>query len=277
MVVLLIALILSSSPIGGNLGLGLNGIFKIFCFTGDTPVWVAELDGKGGFRYSTKPIARIKQGDLVVSRNPRNNQVEVKKVTATSRSVAPEIFKLELADSAGRVLEVIKTTRDHPFFVKEKGWSQASRLGIGTSIVTRAGPELTVKRITRIPRPEGVEVYNFSVEDHHTYFVGKTFGGAWVHNSRDCTAFARRQLNDAGDGWVIRAEPPPSASNLGISGWAYHDAYISSEGVARDGFRKLGPMSVDEWVNTFPFPDATSVRYITPDELFSKLYRGLGR
>ena len=31
-------------------------------------------------------------------------------------------------------------------------------------------------------RSEGYDVYNFVVEDDHTYFVGKANGGAWVHN-----------------------------------------------------------------------------------------------
>jgi hypothetical protein len=31
----------------------------------------------------------------------------------------------------------------------------------------------------------GIAVFNFTVDEHHTYFVGKTSGGAWVHN-RDC-------------------------------------------------------------------------------------------
>jgi len=66
--------------------------------------------------------------------------------------------------------------------VKDKGWSQASRLGIGTSIVTRAGPELIVKGVVRVQRPGGIPVYNFSVEDNRTYYVGKAFGGVWVHN-----------------------------------------------------------------------------------------------
>jgi hypothetical protein len=70
--------------------------------------------------------------------------VEVKRVSATTKSTAPDIFKVELADSAGKTVEVIKTTRDHPFFVKYKGWSQASRLGMGPALIT--GPEVGPRR-----------------------------------------------------------------------------------------------------------------------------------
>ena len=50
--------------------------------------------------------------------------------------------------------------------------------------MTRAGPVLIVQSITPQSHPEGVPVYNFEVEDDHTYFVGTANGGTWVHN--DC-------------------------------------------------------------------------------------------
>jgi hypothetical protein len=31
-------------------------------------------------------------------------------------------------------------------------------------------------------RGTGWVVYNFEVEDHHTYFVGNAYGGVWVHS-----------------------------------------------------------------------------------------------
>ena len=105
--------------------------------------------------------------------------------------------------------------------------------------------------------------------------MGVTNGGTWVHNA-DCTAAARGLLFKKNDGWVVRAEPT-SGSNLGIRDWAYHDAYIDSEGAITDVTRGLGPMSVDEWRNTFPHPDYTSIRYPFPDELFGARYRGTTR
>jgi hypothetical protein len=56
-------------------------------------------------------------------------------------------------------------------------------LGIGTEILTRAGPQLVVKSIVRKYYADGVKVYNFTVDGKHTYFVGDSLGGAWVHNS----------------------------------------------------------------------------------------------
>ncbi len=58
--------------------------------------------------------------------------------------------KLELASqSDGKVVETIIATPGHPFFVEGKGWSSLSALGVGTKILTRAGPAIVVKSITR--------------------------------------------------------------------------------------------------------------------------------
>ena len=63
------------------------------------------------------------------------------------------------------------------------GFVEAGQLGIGSAIVTRAGPSLVVKSVEREQHAEGLSVYNFEVEEDHTYFVGKAGGGAWVHNT----------------------------------------------------------------------------------------------
>jgi len=51
-------------------------------------------------------------------------------------------------------------------------------LGIGTSIVTRAGPSV---QLVSVSSGQAQAVYNFEVADFHTYFVG--LGEVWVHNS----------------------------------------------------------------------------------------------
>ena len=70
---------------------------------------------------------------------------------------------------------------------------EAGSLGIGTSIVRRAGPLLSVQSVTwhRAQAQAGQSllaskpytVYNLTVEDDHTFFVGTTGGGTWVHNT----------------------------------------------------------------------------------------------
>jgi hypothetical protein len=76
--------------------------------------------------------------------------------------------------------------------VTGQGWVEAGDLGIGTSIVTRAGPSLTVKAVnwqrdntggkTGDKGAKPFTVYNLTVADDHTYFAGDLDGGLWAHN-----------------------------------------------------------------------------------------------
>ena len=92
-------------------------------------------------------------------------------------SVRNNIRTLSLTFADG---ETIETTGEHPFYVQGEGFVPAGRLAIGSAIVTRAGPETRLVRAAWNAAPK--TVYNFTVEGDHTYFVGKTGGGLWVHN-----------------------------------------------------------------------------------------------
>ncbi len=61
---------------------------------------------------------------------------------------------------------------------------KAGRLCIGNLLVPRAGPTASAVTVTGIERKAGpTTVYNLTVEDDHSYFVGTTEGGTWVHNT----------------------------------------------------------------------------------------------
>jgi hypothetical protein len=88
----------------------------------------------------------------------------------------------------------------------------AGNLGIGTEIVTRAGPNLVVQAVEKVTKPQGVAVYNLEVEKDQTYFVGNANGGAWVHNScrpgmrgNQATQALDKKIADdlEADGWEI--------------------------------------------------------------------------
>ena len=94
--------------------------------------------------------------------------------------------------------ETITCTPEHPLFVQGQGWVEAGSVGIGTSIVTRAGPALQVTDLTWEKNKAeelaagsagssfgGYTVYNLTVDGDHTFFVGAAGGGTWVHNA--CT------------------------------------------------------------------------------------------
>jgi len=148
------------------------------CFAAGTLVTMA--DG------STKPIEQVKVGDWVASRD--SEQAEKSKSHLKSKeSVGKEVTRRYVTEQMRTVKvsfsngEVIQCTSGHPFYVVGKGFTPAGRLAIGNSIITRAGPNVTVRKIEQ----GGVTtVYNFEVEGTHAYFVGKT--GAWVHNTAIC-------------------------------------------------------------------------------------------
>ena len=140
------------------------------CFVAGTPILMGD--------NTLKAIEQIKVGDLVVSRENKTNVTTTKRVTDTIKRQAPATLVLTFANN-----EKIETTEEHPFYVEGKGFVKAGELGIGTSIVTRSGPSLRVLDVEKKTTP--TFVYNFTVEDFHTYFVGKN--KLWVHNG-DCDA-----------------------------------------------------------------------------------------
>ena len=79
--------------------------------------------------------------------------------------------------------EEIITTIDHPFYVKDKGFVTAGELKIGDELLDANGNVLLVENFDVELTEKPVTVYNFQVEDFHTYFVGTS--QIMVHNS-DC-------------------------------------------------------------------------------------------
>jgi hypothetical protein len=138
------------------------------CFVAGTAVRLA--DG------STKPIEEIETGDVVLSRCDITGETAPRRVKRTFEREHDGSLVLRFAGG-----EVIHTTPEHPFYLAGTGWVQAGRLAIGTSVVTRAGPALELVGIEH--RPGKITVYNFEVTEFHTYFVGQTDGGVWVHNT----------------------------------------------------------------------------------------------
>lgn len=66
-------------------------------------------------------------------------------------------------------LAAIKSTTEHPFFVKDRGWIPASSLTAGDVLVCESGELGFVEEVVILE--ERVEVYNFEVAELHNYFV----------------------------------------------------------------------------------------------------------
>ncbi|WP_298532204.1 polymorphic toxin-type HINT domain-containing protein [uncultured Ruminococcus sp.] len=123
------------------------------------------------------PIELIKTGDMVLATDPETMQTGFKPVLETYIRETNTLVHLTING------EEIVSTYDHPFFVKGQGFVNAVNLCIGSVLLNSKGEELVVEQIFREELKDGetVKVYNFKVDDYHTYFVGENC--IWVHNS----------------------------------------------------------------------------------------------
>ena len=63
-----------------------------------------------------------------------------------------------------------------PFYVHDKGWIAAQRLAVGDQIELQSGEEAYVDAIEHEKLTVPIQVYNFEVEEFHTYYVGGACG-----------------------------------------------------------------------------------------------------
>lgn len=87
----------------------------------------------------------------------------------------------------------IDTTEKHPFWVIGKGWVNAADLKSGNKVSLKTGEIGNVDSVEVEELDEPVKVYNFEVEDWHTYFVSDI--GVLVHNK--CWVDAKTVSNPA--------------------------------------------------------------------------------
>ena len=133
------------------------------CFTAGTGV---------STRMGRKPIEQIQVGDSVWAYNERTRQTALRPVTHLFRYERDTVYVLHTATG-----EALRTTSDHPFYVRGQ-WVRVKRLRVGDSLVSQSGQRHVLRRIDR--QPEHVTVYNFTVDELHTYFVGQN--AILVHN-----------------------------------------------------------------------------------------------
>ena len=120
-------------------------------------------------------IETIKSGDKVISTDPETMETSPKTVLETYIREVTTLVHLTVNN------EEIVTTVDHPFYVKNQGFIKAGELIVGDELLDVNGNVLLVENFDVELTDEPTTVYNFQVEDFHTYFVGEC--GVWVHNA----------------------------------------------------------------------------------------------
>jgi len=84
------------------------------------------------------------------------------------------VFHITLQD------ETIKCTKDHPFWVGGRGWIKAGNLRAGDNLQDARGQAISILEVMTERLRSPVRVYNITVAEQHTYFIGKS--QALVHN-----------------------------------------------------------------------------------------------
>ena len=136
------------------------------CFTAGT-----KIHTKDGF----KAIETIKAGDYVWSENPETHEKALKKVKKIFVREKDSVVRLSING------EAIETTNEHPFYVEGHGWKNASDLKVGDKVRLEDGTAGTVEKAKHVALNSPVTVYNFEVEDFHTYYVSEQ--KVLVHNT----------------------------------------------------------------------------------------------
>ena len=135
--------------------------------------------------HGTKPIEDIQIGDLVWAYDEDTDTTALQPVVDIMENETDHTISLYTET------EVIETTALHPFYTQD-GWKDASELKAGDKIKTQSHEIIEIKDTKFNYEPQ--KVYNFTVANFHTYFVGAL---AWlVHNAGKCITTAIKKISN---------------------------------------------------------------------------------
>ena len=133
-------------------------------------------------------IEDVKPGDIVLSTNTDTMETGCKKVLEKYVRKTRELVHIIVGGK-----EIVSTS-DHPYYVEGRGFVNACQLCIGSPLLDADGKILEVEQIYKeqLGKNEEVKVYNFQVEDWHTYHVGEM--EVLVHNAEYETSYGKSSL-----------------------------------------------------------------------------------
>ena len=157
--------ILATTAAVGTTALSLASGSTALCFVAGTVVLAAE---------GSRTIETIMAGDMVWAWDEETGEVALKEVVETYVNETDELVHVFVNGD-----EII-TTPSHPFYSPVKGWTDAVHLRAGDILVLLNGEYVVVEKVQHEILETPVTVYNFQVEDYHTYYVSS---GILVHNT----------------------------------------------------------------------------------------------
>ena len=111
------------------------------------------------------PIEQITVGMMVYATNPETGETELKEVVNSFVRESSELVHITLNG------EEITTTPTHPFWVPQKGWTDAIDLRAGDRLQLLNGVYVIIEQVQHELLETPVTVYNFEVDDFHTYYI----------------------------------------------------------------------------------------------------------
>ncbi len=134
------------------------------------------------------PIEEIQEGDLVWAWDERTGDISLKLVEETFVRDSNELVCIFVNG------EQIIATPDHPFYVPTQGWTNAGDLLAGDTLVLVNGEYVKIEYVQHESFIRPVPVYNFRVQDYHTYYVSES--KILVHNSNCAMDTPSPKFND---------------------------------------------------------------------------------
>ena len=129
--------------------------------------------------WGLKRIAEIKMGELVWAYHEETGVATLQKVIHLIQTEGEK----SLVDVQLESGEVIKATAEHPFYeVTSQTWKEAEDLTDQSVLMSLQQDQVRIIDIEAYAQP--TKVYNLTVANDHTYFVGR--GQVLVHNANTC-------------------------------------------------------------------------------------------
>jgi hypothetical protein len=127
---------------------------------------------------TSRPIEKIKTGDLVTSTDPVTGETGPRRVTRTIHTPDDRSFtEVGFADGSA-----ITSTSHHPYWShNDRKWKNASALRVGDRLRTPTNSTVTVARIRNW---QGLQdAYDLTVDGLHTYYASTGTADVLVHNN----------------------------------------------------------------------------------------------